>query len=453
MKSTTIRIAITLAAFTLSLLLTGCSMSSSTISTAAPVSGSAHVIQGLVHGGQQPVTGANLYLYATGNSGYGSASTSLLDPTALGVLTDGNGNGYVQTDSNGYFNITGDYSTVHLPCPSGREVYMVAYGGDPTPSVPNTGAVLTIMLGTCTQLESTSFIWLNERTTVATAWAMAPFMSGPANIGTSSTNAAGIVSAATMAMNLVSTTNGNVGGTNLPSGATLPSDKINALADILAVCINSATGSDNCNTLFTNATTGPTVTDTATAAMYMAQNPAMNVRNLYNLLPATPVFATGLSSQPNDWTLAVNFTGAGASPQGIAIDSSGNLWMPNPSANTVTELSSTGAVVGSYSTGSGTTTPVAVAIDNSNNVWVANSGNNSVAELTSGSYSTIARTCTSNGLNDPTSITLDSASNVWATDNGNSEVSVFTSSCGTLSGSPFSGSGLGSPVGIATTSH
>ena len=452
MKKTTVRIAITLVAFAVSIVLTGCTAAN--LSTASPASAASngHVIKGIVHGGQQPVTGANLYLYAAGNTGYGSAATSLLDPTVAGVLTDGNSNGYIQTDGNGNFNMSGDYATTNLPCPSGRELYMVAYGGDPTPGVPNTGAVLMVMLGTCSQLESTSFIWMNERTTVAAAWAMAPFMSGPANIGTSSGNAAGLVSASTMAINLVNTATGSVGGAGLPAGATLPSDKINALADILAVCINSATGSGNCNTLFTNATTGPTVTDTTTAAMYMAQNPGTNVHNLYGLLPGTPVFATGLSSQPNDWTLAVNFTGAGTAPAGIAVDSSGNLWLPNPSTNMVTELSSAGAVVGSYATGSGTTTPVAVAIDSSNNVWVANAGNNTVAELSNGSY-TIAQTCSSNGLNDPTGITLDNSSNVWVTDKGNSEISVFTSTCGTLAGSPFSGNGLGSPIGIATTSH
>jgi hypothetical protein len=56
-------------------------------------------VKGLVHGGQQPVTGAQVYLYATGITGYGAASSSLL-------TTPG---GYVTNDANGDFDITNDY--------------------------------------------------------------------------------------------------------------------------------------------------------------------------------------------------------------------------------------------------------------------------------------------------------------------------------------------------------
>jgi len=54
--------------------------------------------RGMVLGGQQPVTGAMVYLYAAGSTGYGSASTSLLNTSISGVSTDGNGIGYVTTD-------------------------------------------------------------------------------------------------------------------------------------------------------------------------------------------------------------------------------------------------------------------------------------------------------------------------------------------------------------------
>src|ERR1700677_99867 len=54
-------------------------------------------IAGAVHGGQQPVTGATLQLYAVGTTGDGSAATPLILTTATtsdgsGNALDGNGN-------------------------------------------------------------------------------------------------------------------------------------------------------------------------------------------------------------------------------------------------------------------------------------------------------------------------------------------------------------------------
>ena len=72
-------------------------------STSTPSAGQS--ITGQVHGGQQTVTGAHIYLFAAGTSGYGGPSVSLLNPTSPGVTTDANGS-YVITDSNGNFSLT-----------------------------------------------------------------------------------------------------------------------------------------------------------------------------------------------------------------------------------------------------------------------------------------------------------------------------------------------------------
>jgi hypothetical protein len=53
-------------------------------------------INGSVHGGQAPVTGAQIYLFAAGTTGYASASTSLIkttSPLPSGVSVDANGLG------------------------------------------------------------------------------------------------------------------------------------------------------------------------------------------------------------------------------------------------------------------------------------------------------------------------------------------------------------------------
>ncbi len=109
-------------------------------------------LQGMVHGGQQPVTGAKVYLYAAGSTGYGSAATSLLNTSVNGVSADDNGNGYVTTDSNGSFNIPDGWS-----CPNGTDqVYILALEGNPglADNTNNTALALMAALGTCDSLVS-----------------------------------------------------------------------------------------------------------------------------------------------------------------------------------------------------------------------------------------------------------------------------------------------------------
>jgi len=96
---------------------------SSTLATPAVVQGSA--IAGNVHGGQQPVAAARIYLLAGNPAGYGAPSVSLLNPSQPGVLTDSIGT-YVTTNSQGNFSIGGDYV-----CTEGQQVYLLARGGNP----------------------------------------------------------------------------------------------------------------------------------------------------------------------------------------------------------------------------------------------------------------------------------------------------------------------------------
>jgi trimeric autotransporter adhesin len=100
----------------LSLLLAGCSQRSGVASGAATVA-SLH-LHGTAYGGDQPVSGATIQLYAVGTTGDGSASTPLLTQV-------------VTSDANGEFTLTGDYQ-----CPSAStQVYLTATGGNP--GLPN----------------------------------------------------------------------------------------------------------------------------------------------------------------------------------------------------------------------------------------------------------------------------------------------------------------------------
>src|SRR5580698_11444713 len=159
--------------------LSGCSANFGDVSTAtAPT---AMHIQGIVHGGQQPLSGARVYMYAASTAAYGgngiaptsgaagNASTSLLT-AATGGPADANGNFYVTTDVNGNFNINGAFA-----CSPGQQVYLYSVDGDPQLSgvgivgTQNPAATLLAVVGDCASTtvsaafpDLTSFVWMNE---------------------------------------------------------------------------------------------------------------------------------------------------------------------------------------------------------------------------------------------------------------------------------------------------
>lgn len=396
-------------------------------------------------GGQQPVAGVTLQLYQAGTTGYGSAATPL-GPT-------------VQTTSAGNFNLPS------YTCAAGSQVYLVGMGGQPiaatmsSPAVTNNNLALMVGLGTCGGTDLNNFINVNELTTVASVWALAPFMTGIANIGSSSTNATGLSNAFAAINELVNTANGTIPGPALPTGATLPTTEINTLGDILEQCINSGGGVEGdgsaCGNLFKYAPNAGTVypADTITAVMNIAQAPGRNIANLNKLRSANPVFqpAFDVNSPPNDWTIAITYTGGGLNaPTAIATDAAGAVWVTNHGNSSVTKLNAAGVAV-SGSSGfavGGISSPSAIAIDASGNAWVANAGS-TLTELSPDGTSGIGYS--GNGLSTPASIAIDGAGNIWVANIGTNPVSAFSNSGGVLTGSPYSGAGNSAPVSVAVT--
>jgi hypothetical protein len=406
----------------------------------------APAVQGIVMGGQQAVGGVTVQLYQAGTSGYGSAATPLGSST--------------QTTAAGNFNLP-SYN-----CTAGSQVYLVGTGGQPiaatmnSPAVTNNNLAMMVGLGTCGGPYLNNFINVNELTTVATVWALAPFMTGITNIGTSSTNSAGLANAFAAINQLVTTTNGTISGPTLPAGAMIPIAEIDSLGDMLEQCINSGGGGagdgSGCGTLFNLApNAGGTVypTDTITAAMNIAQSPGRNVAALNRLRSTNPVFEPSLdvNSPPNAWTIAITYTGGGlSSPTSVATDASGSVWVSNSGNSSVTKLDDTGTPVSGSSgfTTGGITSPSAIAINTSGNAWIVNS-NNTVTKLNSTGTSGTAYS--GNGLTTPRSIAIDGSGNVWVANSGSSAVSAFTSSGSVLAGSPFTAAGISDPVSVAIT--
>jgi streptogramin lyase len=426
----------------------GCGAGNSMTATqnpSTPVTTIAISPQGEVFGGAQPVTGMTLQLYDAGSSGYGSTATGLFSSPPT-------------TNSGGSFTFPA-YTCPH----ASDQVYLVGTGGDPVAgnstygnANANPNLALMVALGTCSSLNAGTHIRMNELTTVAAIWALTPFMSGNTQsylkIGTSSTNAAGLQLAFAAANEIVNTSNGTFPGT-LPAGATLPTSELNTLADILEACIDSKGGtalqSNPCGALFGDAPSGTGYpTDTITAAMNIALNPARNVSALYTLASATASFLPDLSSAPNAWTVAIKYTGGGLNaPATIAADQSGNIWVGSSGSNAVslfdnqgnTKLGTTGTTLGGK--------PGGIAIDLSGNAWVTSS-DNQVYELNKLTGTLSGTQLSGNGIDAPKGIAFDPLGQIWVanTANGSDSISFFNPTGGTsfiISGSP-----IASPAGV-----
>jgi hypothetical protein len=377
-------------------------------------------------------------LYAANLTGYGNQATPLLPSNSI------------TTDTSGSFNITGQYT---CPVPD-APVYLVATGGNPGTSASNPNLALMTALGSCSALQanaSTTFVQMNEVTTVAAAYALAPFMTGIAGMSTSPGNTAGLNFAFADVNQLVNYATGTSPGTDLPAGAILPLTQLYSLADSLAACVNSTGGTAGdtsaCGRLFAAATPpgGTAPTDTVSAVIEIVQHPGQNVAAIYAVAGANPPFQPTLASTPNDWTLAVTYTGGGLSaPSAVAVDAGGNVWITNRGANTVTELAHSGAVLATSS--AVLSGPAAVALDATGDPWIANATANTLTQL---SASAAVTGSASGGLSLSAGLAIDPQGNLWVSNSGAASVSEFTSTGSPLSGNGFAGSGITNPLGIA----
>jgi hypothetical protein len=392
-------------------------------------------LTGVVHGGQNPISGAHVYLFAaaSGASGVGAAayggrgiaasasnaSASLLNATDTGY-SDSVG-AYVLTGSDGSFSISGDYT-----CTAGQQVYLYSLGGDPGLGTgANAAAGLMAVLGSCPTAGTFSsglYVVVNEVSTVAAAYAMAGFATDATHVGSSGTALAltGIANAFANAANLETIGTGVALATTPAGNGTVPQAEINTLADILAACVNSngsLVSPAPCYELEMDTRVSPF--DTAKAAISIAHSPVTSVAGLYALSSSTPPFAPALTAQPNDWTVQIAFTGGLTSSFGtLAIDGSGNAWVAEY-ANGAVKLSSSGAVLsgsGGYA-GYGLTGPERVAIDPSGNAWFTGGGTRYIVEFSNAGSFINSYDASESGVSSfvtgANGIVVDGSGNVW----------------------------------------
>jgi streptogramin lyase len=415
-------------------LLNGCGSGSQ-----APVvstSSSGPGFRGIVHGGQQPVSGALITLYAAGLSGPGAGALNL---TAAHTIT---------TDQGGNFTIPEDYT-----CPAtASQAYIVARGGNPGLAAgTNNGAlVLAAALGDCSSLSGSTYISLNEVTTVASAWALQQFYGAGGLIGATPTNATGLRNAFLVAQVLANPSTGSSPGAALPTGTTTETAKLLTLANALAGCVNSDGGSA-CSQLFLAATVdGAVPSNTLDAALSIVRNPASQVEPVFKSSVAQAPFQPALTTAPNDWSMSITVGGCASScgglnqPGSVAVDSTGSVWAANYFGGVVSKfLPSGGPAAPQGYPGKGLNQSFGVAVDPTDNVWVTNE--NSVSGASNahrGSVSKFDPTgaelsgfgYTGGGVYYPQGIASDPAGNLWIADYGSSSATLLSNS-----GSPLSG--------------
>ena len=396
---------------------------------------------------------------------YDSVSNGTYTPTTGPVGDDGGGN----DNGNGTFDL-GDNSTGVGPFGASGTV-----AGITTPILTTSSPIVELaVLGVCpssgnfsTGSTALQYVFMNEISTVAAAYVFQPFTSQSNNnawdIGSTGTTQAlaGINNAARTAAQLYDIQGSvvdaagdgeghianlrpvNAAGTPNAGTGTVPQKELDSLGNILAMCLDSTPGSNGlistpCNTLFNTATddgttTGTAPTDIATAAINIARYPAGNHSGSYDptyasdingvvsgTVPFTPNLGT---TAPNDWTVAITYTGGGigvtggSSPHSIAVDGSGNIFSANFSVNTYSEFSPLGVPANAGGFGTGLNEPDSIAVDSaSSHVWLANYGNSTV------SHCTTAGTCaaTTLGKTQPGDAEIDASGNVWVSSKGSS---------------------------------
>jgi len=260
--------------------------------------------QGVVNGGQsRAVAGARVYVLQVNSTAYSSASVSLLNSDNAG---DAIGH-YVRSGEFGGFSIAGHYT-----CTAGHQVYVYARGGNSGDDGANSAIGLMAALGPCPESgnfdKAAPFIFVNEVTTIAAAYALAGIATDATHVVSPSEAAPEVANAADFA-NMAT----GAAYSALPSRPEiqLPQTKIHTLANILSACINSSGAtSPSCTTLFRNArsdgASGTAPDDTATAAINIARHPHANIAALYGLQPrlAAP-FLPALVSAPEDFELPI----------------------------------------------------------------------------------------------------------------------------------------------------
>ena len=271
-------------------------------------------VSGRVLGGEAPIAGSTVTLFAAGAGA----------PKQLAQAKSG---------ADGRFALTAPDNAS-----ADASLYLIAQGGQATAnkgSGNNQAIALLAVLGS----KAPAAVTINEMTTVASVWTHAQFIDGTTIKG----HALGLKIAGGNVHNFVDLATGGWGQTiSDPLNSTQSPTMANfaTLSNVLAGCITSVKA-DACKSLFAAATgpNGKAPADTLAAAESIARAPWHQPERTFNLLaefypipagkprPRATPFAPYLTHAPSAWVLPLRFAGGGFYAGGkLMFDSEGNVW-------------------------------------------------------------------------------------------------------------------------------
>jgi hypothetical protein len=171
----------------------------------------------------------------------------------------------------------------------------------------------------------------------------------------------------------------------------------------------------------TSATVNITVNSPATPTLSYATPQTYTVNTAITTL--SPV-STGAGTYGSYGT-GTTFVSGNNEPTDIAFDASGNAYVPNFGANTISKYSSTGTYLSTV--GSGLNEPLSLVFDASGNLYETDYGSSSIIKITSAGVQSTLIT----GLNQPYETALDASGNIYVANYGGNGVLKY-SSTGTL---------------------
>ena len=239
-------------------------------------------LHGIVHAGQQPVTGAPLQMYAVGSTGDASATTLLLSvpvTTSDGTSNPANSSAITGNQLNqlpaGSLTITGDFI---CPTPN-SQVYLVAVGGNPGLGSNKTNPALAMMavLGRCGVLAASTYASMDKLTTVGSLASLTPYMNTLTTLGSGDADAVQPLIALDLARTYTDASTGGVPGLGLQPKYYASSLEL-AHWPTFWQTASTPNGTTICPQLFTLATPpgGAAPTDTITATLDILKFPTNN---------------------------------------------------------------------------------------------------------------------------------------------------------------------------------
>lgn len=153
------------------------------------------------------------------------------------------------------------------------------------------------------------------------------------------------------------------------------------------------------------------------------------------------------SSFSFDATSLNTFASLAGNLQFLAFDPSGNLYVSNSSAGTISKITPAGAVSTFIPASDGLVNPNGIAFDSSGNMYVADFGNDSIAQFNATTGALITLDYASISIAGPSGLAFDSSGNLWVASYDDGTVNEYLSASSFTSSNTYNvGSG---PEGLA----